>query len=108
MRVLLFFLLLCSDAFRKSSIVPRRCNKLSDTYLDNDLINGLGIVAITVPQIIKQYNGNCNIDNDCPLMQRCCKVVDKKYCCNPNNYLNIDYAYNKQFMSYNTTKKIYF
>jgi len=107
MRILLLFLL-CSNAFIKTPIKKKINIKLYDTYLDNDLINGLGIVAVTIPVFINQHKGNCNIDNDCPLMQRCCKVGENKYCCNPNNYLNIDYAYNKQFISYNTTKKLYY
>ena len=107
MRLLLFFLL-CSHAFRKIPIKSMRNTKVLDTYLDNELINGLSIVAVTIPAFINQHKGNCNIDNDCPLMQRCCKVGENKYCCNPNNYLNIDYAYNKQFISYNTTKNLYY
>ena len=106
MRILLFFLL-CSHALRKIPIKPMRNSKLLDTYLDNDLINGLGIVAITVPNIIRQQNQNCNTDNDCPWLQRCCKIGDNRFCCNANNFLYIDYAYNKQFISYNTTEKNY-
>lgn len=107
MRVLLFLLVLSCDAFVNVLIKSKKCNKLCDTYLDYELMNGLGIAVITIPKFIKHKTGNCNIDNDCPWMQRCCKVGDNKYCCNPNNYLNVDYAHNKQISSYNTTEKIY-
>ena len=48
--------------------------------------------------------GNCKKDDDCPLIMRCCKVGTNNYCCSPNNFVYLEYADNKQFISTNTSK----
>jgi hypothetical protein len=77
--------------------------KLQDNYLNNDLVNGLGIVILSIPTIMKE-GGNCKKDDDCPLTMRCCKVGANNYCCSPNNFVYLGYADNKQFISTNTSK----
>jgi hypothetical protein len=77
--------------------------KLQDNYFNNDLVNGLGIVILSIPTIMKE-GGNCKKDDDCPLIMRCCKVGTNNYCCSPNNFVYLEYADNKQFISTNTSK----
>ena len=77
--------------------------KLQDNYLNNDLVNGLGIVILSIPAIMKE-GGNCKKDDDCPLIMKCCKVGTNNYCCSPNNFVYLEYADNKQFISTNTSK----
>lgn len=103
MNILLYLLLLqLGYAFIRTQNKKVKI-KLQDNYLNNDLVNGLGIVILSIPAIMKE-GGNCKKDDNCPLIMRCCKVGTNNYCCSPNNFVYLGYADNKQFISTNTSK----
>ena len=99
--ILLIFLIVCSDGFRIR--IHKRSNKLLlfETHFDNEMINGISVILMTMPHLIKAKNGNCDRDEDCSSIQRCCKIGYKKYCCDPNNFIYLDYAFNKEYISPN-------
>lgn len=62
--------------------------------------NTLALLFIMLPYIYK--NGeNCNTDDDCPHIMRCCKIGTDNYCCTPNNYIKLEYAYIKNYIKNN-------
>ena len=63
----------------------------------NQIVKGLGFVILTTPNFMKDGE-KCNIDDDCPNIMRCCQIANRKYCCNPNNYINLEPAYIKQYI----------
>lgn len=76
-------------------------NVLYDNYLDNDLINGLGIAIIILPSLLKE-GGGCYKDEDCPFIMKCCKVGSNNFCYSPNNFISVDLTY----ISNNLTKNL--
>ena len=80
-------------------------NVLYDNYFNNDLINGLGIAIVTLPSLLKEGE-RCYKDEDCPFIMKCCKIGSNNFCCSPNNFISLDLAYNKQFISNNQTKNL--
>lgn len=58
----------------------------------NNIVTTMGIVGYLLPQMRKNKQF-CNVDDDCPLIMRCCKVGSKNYCCSPNAYIKLDLAY---------------
>ena len=80
----------------------KHSNILYDTQIINEetineFVKGLGFVILTTSTFTK-HGGNCNIDDDCPNIMRCCQVATRKYCCSPNNYINLEPAYIKQYI----------
>lgn len=80
----------------------RNNNILHDTQLINEetinhIVKGLGFVILTTPTFMKEGD-KCNHDDDCPNIMRCCQVATRKYCCTPNNYINLEPAYIKQYI----------
>ena len=78
--------------------------KIQDNNIDTDIINGIGIIIMSLPTLMRQ-GGNCKNDDDCPFIMRCCKLGINNYCCSPNNFVSVDLAYIEQFISTNTTSK---
>ena len=78
--------------------------KIQDNNFNTDLINGIGILAFSLPSLLKEGQ-RCIKDDDCPFIMRCCKVGTNNYCCSPNNFISVDLAYSEQFISTNTTSK---
>lgn len=37
---------------------------------------------------------DCQNDDDCPFIMKCCIIGIEKYCCSPNNYIKLDPVYN--------------
>tara|TARA_Y100000816_G_C25841507_1_gene439760 strand:+ start:89 stop:406 length:318 start_codon:yes stop_codon:yes gene_type:complete len=105
MKFIIFFYLLINIGYAFIQKPIQKKMRLQDNYFDNDLVNGLGIVILSLPSLMKE-GGNCKVDDDCPFIMRCCKVGTKNYCCSPNNFISVDLAYNKQFISKNETTKI--
>ena len=48
--------------------------------------------------IIFRNNEPCQNDDDCPYIMRCCQIGDNKFCCTPNNYNKLEYAYIKELI----------
>ncbi len=100
----LFLLLTCVSAFVNIPKMSKK-NVLYDNYFNNDLINGLGIAIVTLPSLLKEGE-RCYKDEDCPFIMKCCKIGSNNFCCSPNNFISVDLAYNKQFISNNQTKNL--
>ena len=47
----------------------------------------------TIPFIFRNRD-NCEDDEDCPFIMKCCIIGLEKYCCSPNNYIKLEPAYN--------------
>lgn len=81
-------------------------NYLTNNYLsqdnnlsqDDNLIKFLGFTLLSLPYIFR--NGEiCESDTDCPhKFMKCCQIGNYKYCCTPNNYIKLEFAYAKKFV----------
>lgn len=56
------------------------------------LIPFIGIIG-ALPFIFRNRD-NCEDDEDCPFIMKCCIIGLDKYCCSPNNYVKLEPAYN--------------
>ena len=61
----------------------------------NNVLTSVAAVGYLIPRFLK-LNEPCKKDDDCPLVMRCCEVGDTNYCCTPNNFVKLKYAYNYQ------------
>ena len=53
---------------------------------------------------MSRHNEICKTDDDCPMIMRCCEIGEDKYCCTPNNFVKMNYAYqNKEINSHINT-----
>ena len=62
----------------------------------NNVLCSLGTIGYFIPKILKKEEKICDVDDDCPLVLRCCQIGKKKYCCSPNNFVKMDLAYSKE------------
>ena len=53
----------------------------------NNIITTIG-VSNYIAQTVLKNNINCNTDDDCPYIMRCCQTKTN-YCCTPNNYIKM-------------------
>lgn len=63
-------------------------NKDINTENINSIITTIGTAGILAPTLLK-HNEICKTDDDCPLIMRCCKIINKNYCCSPNNFVHV-------------------
>lgn len=56
------------------------------------IIPFIGLIG-TIPFIFRNRD-NCEVDEDCPFIMKCCIIGLEKYCCTPNNYIKLEPAYN--------------
>lgn len=80
--------------------IPSRIVKIEQPDIDfnnslNNILSTLTAIGYILPKILKN-NEICDVDEDCPLIMRCCEVGKKKYCCSPNNYIKLNLAYQEQ------------
>ena len=52
----------------------------------------IGLIG-AIPYVFRNHD-NCENDDDCPLIMKCCIIGIEKYCCSPNNYIQLHNAYN--------------
>jgi hypothetical protein len=64
---------------------------------NNDIIKVFGLILLSLP-IIYRNNDKCNVDDDCPYIMKCCQIGNVNYCCTPNNYIKLEYAYIKNYI----------
>lgn len=84
------------------AILPTNKNKSNelkftnaDYEFNNDLnyiVTSIGFMGYFIPKLLRKRE-MCIIDDDCPLIMRCCKVGKQNYCCTPNNFVKMDLAY---------------
>ena len=68
--------------------------------MNYNIYDTIALLFVMLPYIYK--NGeNCNTDDDCPHIMRCCKIGTYNYCCTPNNYIKMEYAYIKNYIKNN-------
>ena len=63
----------------------------ADVNFNNALSNilvSIGTIGYLVPKLLRN-DEICETDDDCPMIMRCCQIDVKKYCCTPNNFVNI-------------------
>ena len=82
--------------------VPIKNNPLYSQFnLDDEslstIANGVGIMTLYLPTIMR-HNEPCSTDDDCPFIMRCCELGEHQFCCTPNNYIKMAYAYSNQFV----------
>lgn len=61
----------------------------------NNVLTSVAAIGYLIPKMLK-VNEPCKDDEDCPLIMKCCEVGDSNYCCSPNNFIKLKYAYNFQ------------
>mgnify|MGYP001479715933 CR=1 FL=1 len=66
----------------------------------NNVLCSLGTIGYFIPKILKKEK-ICDVDDDCPLVLRCCQIGKKKYCCSPNNFVKMDLAYTNEHIQAN-------
>ena len=57
-----------------------------------DYLTNLTPLMLMIPTLCR-HNDNCEKDDDCALIMRCCEVGVKKYCCTPNNFVELKPSY---------------
>ena len=57
-----------------------------------DYLTNLTPLMLLIPSITR-HNDECERDEDCALIMRCCEVGVKKYCCTPNNFVKLKSSY---------------
>lgn len=57
-----------------------------------DYLTTLTPLLLLIPKIMR-HDEICKKDDDCPLIMRCCEVGTNKYCCTPNNFVKMNYAF---------------
>jgi len=62
---------------------------------NNEYVNILGFTLLLIPIILR--NGEiCTSDFDCPYkLMKCCQIGNIKYCCTPDNFIKLEFAYTK-------------
>tara|TARA_B100000424_G_C22936298_1_gene498217 strand:+ start:1244 stop:1555 length:312 start_codon:yes stop_codon:yes gene_type:complete len=60
-----------------------------------DYLTNLTPLLLLIPKIMR-HDEICKNDDDCPLIMRCCEVGTNKYCCTPNNFVKMSYAFQDQ------------
>lgn len=60
-----------------------------------DYITNLTPLLFLIPTMTR-HNEICKDDEDCPMIMRCCEVGTNKYCCTPNNFVKMSYAFHNQ------------
>ncbi len=80
----------------------KNLNKVKITQEDLDFNNQLNQIVLSsaalgylIPKILKKGE-YCEKDDDCPLIMRCCEVGKYNYCCTPNNFVKLTYAFAPQ------------
>ena len=56
------------------------------------VVAGLITVCAIIPIVMYEIE-NCEEDEDCPFIMRCCVYGTTHYCCRPNNYVNFPPSY---------------
>ena len=75
-----------------------KSNLIIDFPTENDdLIKICGTMLLSLP-IIFRNGEKCKSDNDCPSIMKCCQIGNYKYCCTPNNYVKLEFAYVKNYI----------
>ena len=60
-----------------------------------DYLTTLTPLFILISTIFR-HNEICKTDDDCPLIMRCCEIGHDNYCCTPNNFVKLTYAFQNQ------------
>ena len=63
----------------------------------NNIVPAFVTILSALPIIFKN-NEPCQNDVDCPYIMRCCQIGEEKFCCSPNNYIKLEYAYAKEII----------
>lgn len=63
----------------------------------NNIIPTVATIFSMLP-IIFRNNQPCQNEDDCPYIMKCCQIGDNKFCCTPNNYIKLEYAYVKEII----------
>lgn len=56
----------------------------------SNLVGLAGLTALVLPKIKIKKKNNCNVDEDCIGIQRCCRVYSDTFCCSPNNFVYLE------------------
>ena len=68
-------------------------NDLTQTSIESFMF----FLVISIAYIFR--NGEfCKTDMDCPGLMKCCVIGNDRYCCTPNNYIKLEYAYIYNFI----------
>lgn len=54
------------------------------------------VTIFSMLPMIFRNNEICENEEDCPYIMRCCQIGEEKFCCTPNNYIKLEYAYVKK------------
>ena len=82
------------------TIPMRDIRIINDVNFNENLHNvlcSLGAMGVLIPKILKK-DEICEVDDDCPLIMRCCQVGKKKFCCTPNNFVKMDLAFSHEYI----------
>ena len=106
MRLIVGLLIGCifvANAFVNQRASVKNKPLYSQLNLDEDslstIANGVGIITLYLPTIMR-HNEPCSTDDDCPFIMRCCELGEHHFCCTPNNYITMAYAYRNQFIQH--------
>ncbi len=69
-----------------------------------DYLTNLTPLLLLIPTMTR-HNEICQTDDDCPLIMRCCEIGQDKYCCTPNNFVKMSYAFQNQEIQHHKNQK---
>ena len=61
----------------------------------NNILMSVGTVGYFLPKLFRN-NEKCYNDEDCPLIMKCCEIGLTRFCCTPNNYIQLKPAFVKE------------
>ena len=82
-------------------VLPFQVLRVQDVEFNNylnDVLVSISALGYILPKYFKQEK-ICKEDDDCPDIMRCCEVGIKKFCCSPNNYVKLNFAFQNQQIS---------
>lgn len=92
-----------ANAFINQRVSVKNKPLYSQLNIDDDslttIANGVGLMTLYLPTIMR-HNEACSTDEDCPFIMRCCELGQHNFCCTPNNYIKLSYAYSNQFIQH--------
>lgn len=87
-------ILLLLSIYSQAFIISNN-KKITKLYLHQEDINNFatftGIILLARPFYIKRKG--CQTHHDCPFIMKCCGIGSTNFCCNPNNFIKLNYAY---------------
>tara|TARA_B100000035_G_scaffold315367_1_gene335535 strand:- start:1262 stop:1579 length:318 start_codon:yes stop_codon:yes gene_type:complete len=91
--ILFSFLTLPIQNVRQINNVVRMNNVDIEFNQDlNYIVTTIGAIGYFLPKLLRN-NEICDVDDDCPLIMRCCEIGKTKYCCTPNNFVKMELSY---------------